>query len=369
MNHTPTPTRIAIILPEREGFSPSRFGAIALCVRDFTLHSKYREASCVINGLDDPPFTHLHHLQAQIKRHWWETRNHAYARACAQTILEYGAALVEVHNRPVLVRHLLRRACVPIALHLHNDPLEMKAARSIRARRFLLQHCAAIYCVSDFIRTRFLRGIADAHPKLHVVANGIEIPDRMPHEKENILLFAGRLTPNKGGLLFAQALERALPQLPRWKGIVIGGRRHAPSQQLSIYERDVAATLERIGPQAACEGFCPHDTVMDYFSRAAIAVVPSLWDEPFGRTALEAMSRGCAVITSGTGGLREVVADAASTPSPFTAETLAKEMIRIAQDTTCRTALQEHALKRAAHYAIAAQSAQMDALRAQILSR
>jgi glycosyltransferase involved in cell wall biosynthesis len=38
---------------------------------------------------------------------------------------------------------------------------------------------------------------------------------------------------------------------------------------------------------------------------AAIAVVPSKWAEPFGRTALEAHAGGAALISSGTGGLRE----------------------------------------------------------------
>ena len=36
-----------------------------------------------------------------------------------------------------------------------------------------------------------------------------------------------------------------------------------------------------------------------------IAVVPSRWEEPFGRTSLEASSRGCATIISDRGGLKE----------------------------------------------------------------
>ena len=40
-------------------------------------------------------------------------------------------------------------------------------------------------------------------------------------------------------------------------------------------------------------------------SQTEIAVVPSRWEEPFGRTALEASSRGCATIISNRGGLPE----------------------------------------------------------------
>ena len=38
---------------------------------------------------------------------------------------------------------------------------------------------------------------------------------------------------------------------------------------------------------------------------ASITVVNPTWEEPFGRTALESSSRGCAVITSQSGGLCE----------------------------------------------------------------
>ena len=43
----------------------------------------------------------------------------------------------------------------------------------------------------------------------------------------------------------------------------------------------------------------------DFLSKSEIAVIPSRWEEPFGRTALEASSRGCATIISNTGGLSE----------------------------------------------------------------
>ena len=40
-----------------------------------------------------------------------------------------------------------------------------------------------------------------------------------------------------------------------------------------------------------------------------IVLVPSLWPEPFGRVAVEAMANGIPVLASATGGLREIVGD------------------------------------------------------------
>ena len=44
--------------------------------------------------------------------------------------------------------------------------------------------------------------------------------------------------------------------------------------------------------------------------KVSISVVCSRWEEPFGRTSLEAASRGCAVIISNRGGLPETTKDA-----------------------------------------------------------
>jgi glycosyltransferase involved in cell wall biosynthesis len=42
---------------------------------------------------------------------------------------------------------------------------------------------------------------------------------------------------------------------------------------------------------------------------AWVQVVPSVWEEPFGLAAAEAMMRGTAVVASGSGGLADVVRD------------------------------------------------------------
>ena len=52
-------------------------------------------------------------------------------------------------------------------------------------------------------------------------------------------------------------------------------------------------------------GFQNHTKVLNIFKKTSIAVACSRWEEPFGRTSLEASSRGCAVIVSNRGGLPE----------------------------------------------------------------
>jgi len=47
--------------------------------------------------------------------------------------------------------------------------------------------------------------------------------------------------------------------------------------------------------------------VIKIYKKTSIAVVCSRWDEPFGRTSLEAAANGCAVIISNRGGLPETI--------------------------------------------------------------
>ena len=52
-------------------------------------------------------------------------------------------------------------------------------------------------------------------------------------------------------------------------------------------------------------GWLNHDKTLKFYEKSKIAVSPSTWDEPFGRTSMEAGSRGCATIISNRGGITE----------------------------------------------------------------
>ena len=57
-------------------------------------------------------------------------------------------------------------------------------------------------------------------------------------------------------------------------------------------------------------GFLNHKNVLNIFEKSSIAVACSRWEEPFGRTGLEASANGCAVVITKKGGLPETVTNA-----------------------------------------------------------
>ena len=71
-----------------------------------------------------------------------------------------------------------------------------------------------------------------------------------------------------------------------------------------------------------------HINVLNLLKKVSISVVCSRWEEPFGRTSLEAASRGCAVIISNRGGLPETTKDC-NYFKKFSSEQLFKKIEKI----------------------------------------
>lgn len=359
--------KLNIVLPLREGFGPSHFGAIALCLRDFTQYSQYKEQTRIFGGVNVEPFAHMPYEVIPFKPRLFGSHNRAYARAIIQRLQANPPQLLEVHNRPNLVHFIEAKWKGKIALHLHNDPQTMRYAKTAKERDVLLHKCCAIYCVSEYIRERFLEGTTGDASKVHVIYNGLHhIPS--PPKKQQHILFVGRFQPEKGALDIARALELVLPEFPDWKGIFIGAARHDPNAKINDYEREVMNALRPVESQIEMRGFCNHEETMKATLEAAIAVVPSQWNEAFGRTALEAMACGCATISSFRGGLKEVVGDAAYPLQDVSPETIAEGLRRLITEEQERQRLQHAGLERAAHFDIERVTKMLDAVRESLLS-
>ena len=111
--------------------------------------------------------------------------------------------------------------------------------------------------------------------------------------KKNIITFVGKLNSAKGYDIFCKSIVKILNNYPEWKALVIGDE---PREKIYVKHKNLQLL-----------GFQPHNKVLDVFTKTSIAVTCSRWEEPFGRTSLEASSRGCAVIISNRGGLPETV--------------------------------------------------------------
>lgn len=135
---------------------------------------------------------------------------------------------------------------------------------------------------------------------LGTVHNAVDV-DSFPFraEKDDMLLFLGRMHPDKGVHLAIDAARRA--GLP----IVVAGKCTEP------LEREYFRTHvePRLGPDVTIFGPADATQKRDLLSRAAALVFPILWDEPFGMVMIEAMACGTPVVALRRGSVSEVVVD------------------------------------------------------------
>ncbi len=95
--------------------------------------------------------------------------------------------------------------------------------------------------------------------------------------------------------LINQTIIKILNKHTSWKARVYGDE---PREKLFFEHRNLDIL-----------GFKDNKSILKDLEKISISVICSRWEEPFGRTSLEASANGCAVIISNRGGLSETVTD------------------------------------------------------------
>ena len=150
------------------------------------------------------------------------------------------------------------------------------------------------------------------------------------NKKKNWITFVGKLNKSKGYDIFGKAIIKVLNNHKNWKGLVIGDE-----------QRDKIIFQHKNLIQ---HGFLRHNRVIDIYKKTSIAVICSRWEEPFGRTSLEAASNGCAVIISNRGGLPETITNGVIL-NKLTASNLYKEIRKLINNKKLRRNLQKLSYK------------------------
>ncbi len=286
-----------------------------------------------------------------------------YARGVAAALRALSPDLVEVHNRPeialYLARHLPR-----IVLFLHNDPQGMRGAATAAERAALLRRMARVVTVSDHLRGRFLEGVAE--DGVTVLPNCIDVPRSVRKVRERLILFVGRLVADKGADVFVDACASVLPRLPGWRAEMVGDDRFTAHSRPTPFTEQLHERAARAGVRL--HGYLPHADTMERMGRAAIAVVPSRWPEPFGLSALEAMAHGAALVCSRSGALPDVAGDGALYANPEAPGATAAAILALAGDAGRRAALAACAHSRAASFDTVAAAERLTALRAELMA-
>ena len=201
-----------------------------------------------------------------------------------------------------------------------------------------LRRAAAIVTCSEHMRSLLVR---EGVPALHH-----PWPTRRPDPgfvrepaPEPLLLYVGRLAREKGVVELVHAFARVAPVVESARLEIYGDGPSRPAVEEAL-------ATSGLGGRVALHGWVDRDRLDTALRRAWAAVVPSLWDEPLGLAAVEAIVRGVPVVATGSGGLLEVVEPGATglLVPPADPDALAAALLAIAAG----TAFPDHCVDREA---------------------
>tara|TARA_B100000029_G_C17600094_1_gene965463 strand:+ start:298 stop:2430 length:2133 start_codon:yes stop_codon:yes gene_type:complete len=289
--------KISILLPFKENFSPHYAGAVSLFINDTLKISKFKKNTVVFGNTHFKQIFNLNYKNISLDKKLFQSQNKRYVEEFINLEKKRKSDLIELHNRPIylnfIINKLINRTYI---LYFHNDPLTMSGSKTISERIFLMKNCFKIIFNSNWSKKRFLQDMKSDFinsEKLVVINQSAKKNLINLNNKKKIITFVGKLNKSKGYDLFGQSIIKILDKHKDWSGIVVGDE---PRDKLDYNHKN----LKKLG-------FRKHSEVLDIYKKTSIAVVCSRWEEPFGRTSLEASSNGCAVIISNRGGLPETI--------------------------------------------------------------
>ncbi len=326
---------IGILLPYKENFSPEYPGAVSLFVNETSKNSKYRKKIIVFGNTNYKRKFKIRYENINLSKNLFTSQTKTYVNRFVELQKKYKFAIIEVHNRPSYIDILSRKLDNKIfSLYFHNDPLSMDGSKTITDRKKLLKICHKIIFNSNWSKKRFLEGLENKFvnsDKLVVFFQSAKKCNlKIIKSKKKWITFVGKLNRAKGYDIFAKAIIRVLNKFPNWKAKIIGDEK----REKIILKHKNADIL----------GFLDHEKTLNIFRKTSIAVACSRWEEPFGRTSLEASANGCAVIITNKGGLPETVTNA-KILEKLSVKNLEKNLKTLIENKNLRENLQNLSLK------------------------
>ena len=319
--------KIATLLPYKENYTISKAQAAAIWVCDFYRYSKFKDTNFVYGNTSTKDYLTKNYVNIEISnlKSKLTSSTKEYCKNFIKKIIKENYDIIEIHNRPLVYKYLKSEIVSKYILYFHNDPISMHGSKTRTERLELLDNVDKIIFVSKWVQERFF---VDLDKKL---INKTEIVYPSIHKSKKKLIknknitFVGKLNKSKGYDIYKSAIIKILNEYKEWKAFSIGDE----DRERPVINHKNHNEL----------GFLKHKEVLNFLNKSEIAVVPSRWEEPFGRTALESSSRACATIISNRGGLPETT-DHCVTLKRLNANELYKALKKLIDNPILRKSLQ-----------------------------
>ena len=263
-------------------------------------------------------------LWAKFKKKWYQLTHHEeyyhytiefYLQEAIKDISRRSYDIILIENRPAYALKLKEVSNAKLVYHLHNEKLDSKSEKALD----IYNAATCIITVSDYIKSRVLT-INHYDKKTTTVYNGIDLHafSSCNHsinrnsiglqEDDFVMVFSGRVTAEKGIMQLIEAMT-LLQDLPRIKLLVIGSSFYGNDDNENSFAKALREKAAHLSDRIIFTGFIPYAQMPNYLQIADIAVIPSVWDDPFPTTVLEAQAMGLPIISTRRGGIPEQVTE------------------------------------------------------------
>ena len=283
--------KYGIILPLKESYLQKSSGAVSIFVNEYLKNSSISKNTIIFTNKLKGKYLSNNVCQIEGGNTFFSNLN--YIKKICKTKNFTDLCHVEIHNRPLYAEYIKKKyPNIKISLFLHNTFFENNSTLNNRKKNYLLNNCDSIVFVSNFLKKQFFNNLSiNDRNNTHIIYNSVSKARKFNLKKEKSIVFAGKLNKSKGFNIFIKAITKILDKFPNWKAYIIGDEKREKYKfnHKNLHVRNWISNKE----------------LLNIYNRSSISVVNPRWEEPFGRTALESSSRGCAVITSNVGGLSE----------------------------------------------------------------
>ena len=282
---------IAILLPNKEDYSLKKAAAASIWVKDYNKGTIAKKQ--IIFGLASSAPLSKNFIN--LKKKNFLNNSYFYLVNFINKLPKHIKVIV-IHNRPHFFFVLKEKfPKIKFILVFHNDPNTLRGSRSAKEKIDILQNCEKIIFVSQFVKNRFYYNLNNILPSkgsvIYPSTNYYNHNFNKNLKKEKTIVFIGKLNSRKGYNYFGPAVINILNKYKDWRAIVAGNEKRESynfhHKRLKIFD------------------WVSHKQIINIYKKSSISIVPSIWDEPFGRTAMESSDMGNALITTGKGGLNE----------------------------------------------------------------
>lgn len=310
-------------------------------------------------------YIRIHTIWYRIKKHiykyfhkefYYNYHLEFFLKEIIKDIKKQDYDIIIFENRPGFILPVTEISNAKIVLHLHNDLLNDTTpyAKSIHNK------CDKIITVSNYIKNRV--DTIKVSSKTITVHNGIDL-DKFYKPKlsitreeigftndDFIIIYSGRINKDKGVKELIQAFK-SLEQYPSIKLLILGSSFFGNKLEKDLFIQELQEEAKKLKSTITFTGFIPYNQIPSYLAIADIAVIPSIWNDPFPTTILEAMASGTPIIATISGGIPEACKNCAILiPKNNIIDSLSKSILTLYQDPAIRKELSTQCLKESFKY-------------------